>query len=64
MKVDLHIHSLYSDGSDDVESIVKKAKDLQLDLIALTDHNTLSGLFDLKKYASLYHQDVLAGVEL
>lgn len=64
MNIDLHIHSLYSDGSDDVESIVKKSKALQLDLIALTDHNTLSGLFDLKKYASLYHQNVLAGVEL
>lgn len=64
MKIDLHMHSLYSDGSDDVEHIVKKAKELQLDLIALTDHNTLEGLADLKKYALIYQQNVLAGVEL
>ena len=64
MKIDLHIHSLYSDGSEDVESIVKNAKALHLDLIALTDHNTLSGIKDLKKYADIYNQKVLAGVEL
>ena len=64
MKIDLHMHSLYSDGSDDVEHIVKKSKELQLDLIALTDHNTLEGLADLKKYALIYQQNVLAGVEL
>lgn len=64
MKIDLHIHSLYSDGSDSVEEIIKKAKEMNLDLIALTDHNTLGGIDDLKKYAKQYQQNVLAGIEL
>lgn len=62
--IDLHIHSLYSDGTDTVEQIIQKAKEKNLDLIALTDHNTLSGIHDLKVFSKKYHQDVLAGIEV
>lgn len=43
MKLDLHIHSVYSDGSLPPEGIVDAAAELGLGAIAITDHdNTLS----------------------
>lgn len=41
--IDLHIHSVYSDGTCTVEEIISKAKDLNLSQIAITDHNILDG---------------------
>ena len=41
--IDLHIHSIYSDGTDTIEQIIDKAKSLNLSQIAITDHNTLEG---------------------
>ena len=37
----IHIHSTYSDGSGTVDEIVGFAKEVGLDYIILTDHNTL-----------------------
>lgn len=42
--IDLHIHSTASDGTDSPSAIVRKAAELGLDAIALTDHDTLDGL--------------------
>lgn len=42
----LHMHSVYSDGSGEVEFIVKAASEVGLDFIILTDHNTLRALND------------------
>ena len=63
-QIDLHIHSNYSDGSDNPEDIVKKAHDKQLDLIALTDHNTIDGIDEFKQACIKYHQNALAGIEV
>jgi len=51
MKYDLHIHSKYSsDGILDVREIVKIAIKRGLDGIAVTDHNTIKGGIEAKKY--------------
>ena len=39
-KVNLHIHTFYSDGLADPEEIIKSAKEKGYKLIAITDHNT------------------------
>lgn len=41
---ELHTHTLHSDGSQTLDELVKGAVDLGFDAIALTDHNTMSGL--------------------
>ena len=41
---DLHTHSIYSDGSWPVEQLLDEAERIGLSAIALTDHNTISGL--------------------
>ena len=49
MKADLHIHSNYSDGSDSIEILAEKIKAAGLDIVALTDHDTIDGIYDFKK---------------
>ena len=41
MKLDLHLHSTASDGSDTPSRIVELAKEKGIDVIALTDHDTV-----------------------
>jgi predicted metal-dependent phosphoesterase TrpH len=41
---DLHIHSIYSDGSFTPYEIVQFCKKLDLKVIAITDHDTVSGI--------------------
>ena len=42
-KVNLHIHSTYSDGKASFEEIIKQAKEKNYKLISITDHNTIEG---------------------
>jgi len=42
----LHIHSIFSDGSGEIQDIVKFANEADLDFIILTDHNTLRALHE------------------
>lgn len=39
-KINLHIHSNYSDGKNSIQQIVRKALELGLNYIAITDHFT------------------------
>ncbi len=44
--VELHTHTSHSDGKMTVEELLQKAKENHLAIIALTDHNTNSGLLE------------------
>jgi predicted metal-dependent phosphoesterase TrpH len=63
MKADLHIHSNCSDGSDTVEELAEKINSSDLDIVALTDHDTTDGL---KKFGELISSDkkFIRGIEL
>ncbi len=41
MKIDLHIHTTYSDGTFSPEMVIDTALDCNLDVIALTDHDNI-----------------------
>ena len=43
---DLHTHTVHSDGVIEAQHLLSIAKENGLDFIALTDHNTISGLRD------------------
>lgn len=64
MKIDLHIHSSKSDGTDSPKQIVDKAVSLGLTTIALTDHDTIAGLDELKNNAQSTNLNVINGIEL
>jgi 3',5'-nucleoside bisphosphate phosphatase len=42
--IDLHVHSSASDGTDSPAEVVRRAAAANLDVMALTDHDTLAGI--------------------
>ena len=64
MRADLHIHSEYSDGTDDVKTIVSKAKAAGLGCIALTDHDTVKGVAKAVEEGEKQGVKVLKGIEM
>ena len=43
IKADLHVHSNFSDGSDDLKTLISKIKSAGINIFALTDHDTIRG---------------------
>jgi predicted metal-dependent phosphoesterase TrpH len=64
MPCDLHTHSHYSDGSYSPKEIIDEARARGLSAVALTDHNTASGLPEFIEYARAIGQTAVAGAEL
>ena len=44
MRIDLHTHSSVSDGTDSPTELVAAAAAAGVDVLALADHDTVSGL--------------------
>ncbi len=61
---DFHIHSTASDGELKPEEIILFAKKRNLDIIALTDHNTIAGVESAVKYGKIYDINVVPALEL
>lgn len=62
-KVDLHIHSKYSDGSDSIPELLENIKAAGLEVFSLTDHDTIGGYFEIKDLV-LNDLKYIQGVEL
>jgi 3',5'-nucleoside bisphosphate phosphatase len=62
--VDLHLHSYYSDGTMSPEEILREAAANQVGLLAITDHNVLTAVSELKELSRKYGMAYLSGVEL
>ena len=60
---DLHTHSIFSDGTDTPERVVDLAVEAGLSAVALTDHNTVSGLERFTEYAADKPIDIVPGIE-
>lgn len=60
---ELHCHTCHSDGSFTPEELVKAAKERGLAGIALTDHNTASGVEETVEYGKKYGILVIPGIE-
>lgn len=63
-RLDLHTHSTCSDGTRPPEWVVRQAAENGVELIALTDHDTLAGLPAALGAARQHGIDVIAGVEI
>lgn len=60
---DLHMHSVHSDGSCTVEELIAQARECGLTGIAITDHDSLGHLNDVRAVAAAEGFPVLAGTE-
>jgi predicted metal-dependent phosphoesterase TrpH len=50
LRVDLHSHTTYSDGGLSPQELIDRATNYQLDVLAITDHDTVSGLECASQY--------------
>ena len=64
MCIDLHTHSLYSDGSHSPQELVALGVANQLQCLALTDHDTVEGVAELLQHGQEAGLPVISGVEI
>jgi len=61
---DLHTHSTASDGALSPEHLVEKASAVGINTLALTDHDTVSGLAAAESAATKHNITLINGIEL
>ena len=64
MRIDLHLHTTYSDGILTPQNLVKFAKLSGHSVIAITDHDTLAGVSHAKQEGESIGVNVISGVEI
>lgn len=62
--IDLHTHSTASDGKLAPAELVREAARVGIEVLALTDHDTLSGLAEAAEEASRLGLEFIPGVEI
>ena len=64
--IDLHIHTNHSDGTWSLKKILKKVEKLNLEIISITDHDTLDAYAELEKldYKKIYSGNIITGIEI
>lgn len=62
--VDLHMHSIYSDGTLTPAALVAEAAAIGLRAIALADHDNVDGIAEAQTAGLVHGVEVLPGVEL
>jgi predicted metal-dependent phosphoesterase TrpH len=62
---DLHIHTVYSyDGTASVPAVLARAKQVGLDVIAITDHDEIRGALRAFELAPKFGIEVIPGIEI
>ena len=62
--VDMHMHTLYSDGDKTVEEILKMCEEKKLEYISITDHNTCKQYEDEALNKNIFTGKIIKGVEM
>jgi predicted metal-dependent phosphoesterase TrpH len=62
---DIHLHTIYSyDGTASLASVLNRAKQIGLDVIAITDHDEIRGALKALELAPNYGVEVIPGIEI
>ncbi len=64
MIANLHLHSVFSDGTQWPEEMAARAKRAGYQVVALTDHDTMQGIADFSLACKVYGIDGVPGVEI
>tara|TARA_Y100001956_G_scaffold82122_1_gene101828 strand:+ start:4445 stop:5284 length:840 start_codon:yes stop_codon:yes gene_type:complete len=66
IKYDLHSHSTFSDGRLSVDALLERATEKGVDVLALTDHDTVAGVEPAKQFIADQdlNLELVAGVEI
>lgn len=63
-KIDLHSHSNASDGVLSPTALISRAKEQGVEVLALTDHDTVDGIAEAKTAAQQQQITLISGVEI
>jgi len=64
-KADLHVHTYHStDALSSIRAVLKRAKKQQMDIVAITDHNTIKGAQKAQKIAPEFGIQIVVGEEI
>lgn len=66
MKIDLHSHTHYSDGHLSPKELIDRAHNMQVNVLAITDHDTVDGIGEALQYQSNQKRamQIIPGVEI
>ncbi|NQZ83489.1 MAG: PHP domain-containing protein [Colwellia sp.] len=66
MRIDLHSHTKFSDGGLTPQELIGRAVTFQLDVLAITDHDTVSALDSANEYISTNNisLELINGIEI
>lgn len=66
MKIDLHSHTYFSDGQLSPKELIDRAHNMQVDVLAITDHDTVAGLAEAIDYQATQKRSlqIICGVEI
>ena len=62
--IDIHIHTVYSDGDKTVEEVLKMCEERKLEYISITDHNTCMQYKDEALNKNIFTGNIIKGVEM
>ena len=63
--IDLHMHTIYSDGDKTVEEVLKMCEEKKLEYISITDHDTCKQYEDEAiKNNKIFNGKIIKGTEL
>jgi 3',5'-nucleoside bisphosphate phosphatase len=63
-KADLHTHTTYSDGALSPYELIRKAENVGLSVISITDHDSMGALDEAIELGKEFGVEVITGVEL
>lgn len=62
--VDMHMHTLYSDGDKTVEEVLRMCEEKKLEYISITDHNTTKQYGDEALRKNIFSGKIIKGAEM
>lgn len=65
--IDLHLHTVHSDGTDSVKELLTNAENKKLEIISITDHNSVGAYYELEENPELrniFSGKILVGSEI
>ena len=62
-KIDLHMHTTASDGTDNAEEILSRVKEAGISTFSVTDHDSINGCLSVKKLLKKGDPEFISGVE-
>ena len=62
--IDLHTHTVHSDGTSTVENSLTQAQKNNLSIFSVSDHNAVSAYEEIKAKRDLFDGKILPGVEM